>query len=333
MENTALSQEIFNLLQSRYDIYFFDTYQHLMASFKGLFRAILILWTVLKGYECAVNKGESTLREILQTYISVVVVYFFVLETNAYSEFVVQPFLELVNDLCAFFTGHQSAELLQALDNQAVQFLEATTGIFNWSLNPLDYLFQFIAFLILNFTFFAMFFAFLAIYCISYFSMNIFFLVGGIFILFATIKKTRGLFFAWLRNLCQFALTIVFASITLGLCFKGISESVVKAQNLDTTHFWSFDFFSLIGWCLITIALFLKSSDFAAGLTTTMAGSTYQMAAAMSSAGGKTAALSAGTAVLSGKGGAAAAGWIDQKTGGHAGNAYERLKQRFGASE
>ena len=333
METQSLSQGIFNLLLAKYDIYFVEIFDTLMSSFRPLFVSILSLWTVFKGYELATNKGEQPVFEILKTYLITVVLYFFVLETQAYREWIVGPFLLELNNLCAFFTGLHSAQLFEALDKQAMLFLDSTTNIFSWSLNPADYVFQFVAFLVLNFVFFAMFFAFLAIYCISYFSMNIFFLVGGIFLLFGAIKKTRGLFYAWLRNLCQFALTIIFASITLGLCFEGITNAVKKLADLDTANFWTLDFFSLIGWCLITIALFLKSSDFAAGLTTTMAGSTYQMAAAMSSAGGKTAAVSAGMSALGLKGGGAAAGWLDQKTGGHVGNAYERLKQRFGASE
>lgn len=159
-----------------------------------------------------------------------------------------------------------------------------------------------VAVVVLYFVFFTMFFAFLTIYCISYFSMCLFFLVGGIFILFGTIKQTRGLFFAWLRNLFQHGVTIVFASISLGLSFQGVSAAIKRLGMLDAANIFTFDYFSLIAWCLITLALILKSPDFAAGLTSTMAGSTAGIAGAMSTAGG------AGAAALAGASGAGAAG-------------------------
>lgn len=335
MPEATLSQEIFNLLQARYDLYFVQIYGALMDSFKYSFRLLVAVYLILTGYKMAMNKGEESYLDIAKTCLISCTVYYCVLESDIYSEWVVEPIMGVVTDLAAFFTQQSSARLFEALDNQAMDFLAATSSIFSWSWNPADYIFQFVAFLILNFVFFAMFFSFLVIYCISYFSMCIFFLVGGVFILFGTIPKTRGLFFAWLRNLSQFGLTIIFSSIALGLCFKGITESVARVQHLDTTHFWTLDFFSLIGWCLITIALFLKSPDFAAGLTSTMAGSTAGIAGAMSAGAGATAAGTLAGGKMAGAGALGAAKWGADKSGltGYTGSATQALKAKLGIKD
>lgn len=127
-------------------------------------------------------------------------------------------------------------------------------------------------------------------------------------------------------------LPVIFASITLGLTFNGIVSSVAKLEHLDITNIFTFDYLSLIAWCAITIALFLKCSDFAAGLTSTMAGSTAGIAGAISGAGGKAAAFGAGATSF----GSGAAGTSVKKAGFMAGlippgmSATEALKKKLG---
>lgn len=336
MDTPTLSQEIFNTILLYYNAYFEGLYGTLMASYANLFRVILCLYAIYKGYELWLNKDHPW-YDLLKTFASVTILYVIVLETNIYSEYITKPFVTLVNDLSIFFARGESSQIFTALDKQALKFIDATQQVWPSSWNPMDHIFAFFAQLVLYFAFFSMFFAFLVIYCISYFSMNIFFLFGGIFILFGTIKETRSLFFAWLRNLCQFALTIIIASITLGLSFNGIVKSIDKLENLDISNIFTFDYLSLIAWCAITIALFLKSADFAAGLTMTLAGSTAGIAGAISAGGGMAAAGAASSTLLGGKASYGAAKWLDQKTGGHVGgaigNAYERLKAIRGTSE
>jgi hypothetical protein len=114
-------------------------------------------------------------------------------------------------------------------------------------------------------------------------------------------------------------------------------------------NFLTVEFFGFIGWCAITIVLFLKSADFAAGLTGTIAGSTVALAGGMARAGGLTAsaaglaatgaagagALSAHGALLSAQGGVAGASHLAgrfgmSRTGAVAGNALELLKAMRG---
>jgi hypothetical protein len=100
-------------------------------------------------------------------------------------------------------------------------------------------------------------------------------------------------------------------------------------------NFLTVEFFGFIGWCAITIVLFLKSADFAAGLTGTIAGSTAGIAAGMAKAGGLTAAGTAGAGALSAHGGLAGAGYLAGKVGMHrtaagAENALQMLKRMRG---
>lgn len=327
----TLTQEIFNTISAYYDGYFHAIYEQLMQSFIVFFRSAMILYTAYIGMEVAYGK-ERYLPDIVKNYLIILVIYSFALETNVYNEFIATPFIDIVEKLSVFFAGGESTSIFASLDQAALDFIDATTKAWPNSLNPLDHLFAFVAQLFLYLCFFTMFFAFLVIYCISYFAMNVFFLLGGIFILLGAVKETRGLFFAWLRNLFQFALTIIFASITLGLTFNGIVSSVAKLEHLDITNIFTFDYLSLIAWCAITIALFLKCSDFAAGLTSTMAGSTAGIAGAISGAGGKAAAFGAGATSF----GSGAAGTSVKKAGFMAGlippgmSATEALKKKLG---
>ena len=327
----TLTQEIFNTISAYYDGYFFAIYEQLMQSFILFFRTMMIIYTIYLGYKVASGK-ENYLPGIIKTYLTILILYTFTLETNVYNEFVVTPFMDTVEKLSVFFAGGESTSIFASLDQTALDFIHTTAKVWPNSLNPLDHLFAFFAQLLLYFFFFTMFFAFLVIYCISYFAMNVFFLLGGIFILLGAVKETRGLFFAWLRNLFQFGLTIIFASITLGLTFKGIVSSVAKLEHLDITNIFTFDYLSLIAWCAITIVLFLKCADFAAGVTSTMAGSTAGIAGAISGAGGIAAAGSVGATSLGG----GAVGGIATKFGAMAGvvppgmSATEALKQKLG---
>ncbi|WP_316901208.1 type IV secretion system protein [Pseudodesulfovibrio indicus] len=332
----TLSQEIFNTIMTYYDGYLLAQFDQLMSSFSIFFRSLMILFTAYTGFKIVMGKSHDWM-DILKPYLLVSVAYFMVLETDAYTTYIVNPILDTVNNLSIFFARGDSTLIFSALDQLALRFIDATTQVWPNSLNPFDHLFAFVALLILYFAFFVMFFAFLVIYSISYFAMNIFFLVGGVFILFGCIEQTRGLFFAWLRNISQFALTILFASITLGLTLNGIVTSVEKIEYLDITNIFTFDYLSLIAWCAITIALFLKCSDFAAGLTSTMAGSTAGIAGAMSAAGGAAAAgIGAGSAGAAG-GAMGAGAWLysnRKDLGGGArslgGSATQRLKDRLG---
>jgi len=305
----TLSQEIFNTIVSYYDGYLTAQYDTLMSSFKIFFRSVLIIWLIYCGYKLASNKEESWF-DIIKTFLLVLVVYTFVLETDAYRAWIVNPFIGWVNDLCIFFARGESSKLFSALDKQALFFMDHVGKLWPSGWNPLDYFIAAVAILVMYFMFFVMFFAFLVIYTISYFSLCIFFLVGGIFILFGCIKATRGLFFAWLRHVFQFALTIIFASITLGLSFNGIKQSIAKIPHLDVSNIFTFDYLSLLAWCAITIALFLKSPDFAAGLTSTMAGSTAGIAGAMSTAAGAGAAGVAGGTASGAAGAVGAGAWL-----------------------
>ena len=330
----TLSQEIFNTIMAYYDGYLLALFNQLMSSFSTFFRAIMVLFTAYTGFKIAMGNSHNWL-DILKPYLLVVLVYAMVLETDAYTTYIVNPFLDTVNNLSIFFAKGESTMIFTALDQLALRFIDATTQVWPNSLNPFDHLFAFVALLILYFAFFVMFFAFLVIYCISYFAMNIFFLVGGIFILFGCIDQTRGLFFAWLRNISQFALTILFASITLGLTFNGIVTSVEKIEYLDITNIFTFDYLSLIAWCAITIALFLKCSDFAAGLTSTMAGSTAGIAGAMSVAAGGMATASAGATGMAGGALGAGATRAASMTGmiPRGMSATQALKQKLGIKD
>jgi hypothetical protein len=349
MNEVPLTESIFMLLVNNYNAYFISIFDSLMDSFGVFFRGIMVLYTVFIGYMYMTNRDEGA--KLLKSYLLVAMFYTFVMETDLYMYTVYEPFMSMVEDLSTFFLqGKVYSSVFATLDDLAIKFIVKSADLWpSGSWWPSDYIFAIVGYVALYGFFFTMIFAFLAIYVISFFSMCLFLLLGGIFILLGCIDKTRSMFFAWLKNLLQFAFTIIFASIILGITSDGVMNSIDDLGRLDVNNFLTVEFFGFIGWCAITIVLFLKSADFAAGLTGTIAGSTVALAGGMARAGGLTAsaaglaatgaagagALSAHGALLSAQGGVAGASHLAgrfgmSRTGAVAGNALELLKAMRG---
>lgn len=335
MIETSLTESIFMVLVSNYNTYFFNIFDNLMDSFGIFFRAMMVLYTVFTGYVWMTARDDS--QAIVKSFFLVAMFYTLVMETDLYMDTVYMPFMGMVEDISTFFLqGKAYASVFVTLDQLVDGFIAKSAALWpSGSWWPSDYIFAIIGFVALYGFFFTMIFAFLAVYVISFFSMCLFLLLGGIFILLGTIDKTRSMFFAWLKNLLQFAFTIIFASIILGIASDGVMNSIDDLGRLDVNNLLTPDFFGFIGWCALTIVLFLKSSDFAAGLTGTIAGGTAGIAGGMARAGGLTAAGLAGGGALSAHGGLAGAGYLAGKAGmdrtaAFTENALERLKRMRG---
>ncbi|MBI9095266.1 MAG: type IV secretion system protein [Sphaerochaeta sp.] len=335
MAESSLTEGIFMILVNNYNTYFFHIYDDLMANFGIFFRTMMVLYTVLIGYMWMTNKENS--RAFIKSWFLIAIFYTLVMESNAYMNTVYSPFIGLVEDISTYFLqGTSYTSVFASLDELAVKFIQTTGSLWPSGINwPWDYALAVIGFVALYVFFFVMVFAFLAVYAISYFSICLFLLLGGVFILLGTIEHTKSMFFAWLKNLLQHAFTIIFASIILGVTSDGVLNSINDLEQLDMNNIFSLKFVGFIGWCAINTVLFLKSADFAAGLTGTIAGSTAGLAGGMAKAGGLTAAGTAGAGALGAHGGLAGAGYLAGKAGmtrtqAMAGNALEMLKKKRG---
>lgn len=331
----TLTEGIFMVMAGNFNAYFSSVHGLIMESFGLFFRGIMTLYTIFIGYMYMTNKNEG--EKLLKSYFLIAMFYLFVLETDAYAHGVYLPFIRFVENITsAFLGGENASSIFKTLDAVTVKFIQKSSALWpSGSWNPVDYIFAVVGYITLYAFFFTMVFAFLVIYVISYFSMCLFLLIGGIFILLGCIDKTRSMFFAWLKNLMQFAFTIIMASISLGVVSEGILESISTLGRLDINNFLTIDFFGFLGWCALGIVLFLKSADWAAGLTGTIAGSTAGIAGGMAKAGGLTAAGTAGAGALGAQGGLAGAGYLAGKLGmsrtqAAAGSALEMLKKMRG---
>lgn len=298
MEEYGVSAAIFNSLILMNSQYIEAVYADLMNSFGLFFRAFFVLYTVFTGYKWYKANSSFSAYDLIISYIIVASVYSCVLEMSWFYDVVIETTLNLTLDLSSFFISATNNlplgedisnvhELFKHLDATVLNFFNALENMAPkgvWLTNAWRYVCFVVAMLPLFMTFLAMYVAFFAIFGMAFFSMFIFFIVGGICMLFAAFPETRHIFYTWLRGLLNYMLLAVFAAVIMGICGKGIGDAVAvfTAQSEAAPVFVSDAYLKILVWCAFCLAMILKAPDFAAHLTGSMAGSTTGIAGGMS---------------------------------------------------
>nr|WP_287412658.1 type IV secretion system protein [Pseudodesulfovibrio sp.] len=347
MEDYGVSANIFSNLILMNTQYVSAIYGELMESFGMFFRAFVTLYIVCTGYKFYKAESKMSVYDLLISCIIASSLYAVIFEWTWYYDFVIETAVNLTLDASSFFISSAPTsggsegfgnvhEVFRSLDQTVIDFFRAIEDLSpkgNFLTNAWRY-FCFILAMIPLFTIFmAMYASFFVIFGIAFFSMFIFFIMGGPCFLFVAFKETRHIFITWCRGLLNYMLLAALAAIVMGICGKGISEAVLAftMQSETVSIIVSDSYLKILIWCAFCLAMILKSPDFAAHMTGTIAGSTSGIAGALSAG---TSALAGGLFVGSKMAGGAAGGaawkgakWGADKMGEGGMNALERLKR------
>lgn len=363
----TVSASIYNSLTISLSRFYLEMYQSMMDSFGIFFHSAFVLYFVFAGFQYLYGeKDGKDAKDIFITCLLVSSVYVLVLQSAGYFNYVIRPTFDLFTDLLTFLFGivekvssqnptatgqaaylqeiNTMTDLFTGLDMMALEFIKSCKGLLpsSWALlNPAWAVINLLAILLLIGAYLAMYCAFIFMFLLNYFMMWLLFYTGGIVLLLACFKQTRSIFWAWLKMMCNFALTAIFTAMVVAICYSGISQAVFKMSTYTTSTIdFTGDFLGLFIWCILCFAITLKSPDIAAGLTSTVAGSTSGIAGMASMAGGQAMAGSHAVGMAAGKGtlGAGVWGWNNRKDLGSAfknipGGATQVLKDKLGIKD
>lgn len=310
----------------------------LTASFKSTATVIVALYMFFVFMQM-ISGNVQAWKQSLITLFLVAFVTDIVFSPGKYQNWVAGPIIGTITDLSNFLvnkaTGGTTGGMFQILSSgmdkimsisvkmdQAIPIykphlllLAAITEI----LLTGTYLAVMVVFILLN----------VMMWCGIYF-LNVF---GAICLYFVIFNFTRHLFFAWLRAICNYGLTIAFASLIMGVCLKVLNPALDqlilidygKVHPLLNGPTYTCIAINVLTWCML-----LKATDFAAALTGGSAGNTAGIAGVVSMTAG---AVYGGAkwAMFRGVTGGAGGGGEASPGGGRMGSAA-RTMGRYAAS-
>lgn len=232
---------------------------------------------------------------VIETVIAISFASWIINNPEAYVKDIVHPLTTFIVNVSSFFisTGDNTPEsiisLFKSLDlmfDKIVLFadhLRPKGGLLDFSGS---YLGSYLALGVLLFAYGLMYFCFLIIMAISIVSVYILHVVSFFCIMCAVFKNTRQFFTAWLKSLCTYYVTIVFASIVMGIVSYGLTDSFEILMATDTkTGPVLADVLMIVSWCLLAFVGLLKSQEWAASITGGMGSSTTGVTAGLSAGG------------------------------------------------
>lgn len=286
----GITAEIVTLMLSEMSRYSMSVFPRLMYSFDWWVRAIVALYIAVSGYGVMMGYFKEATRQICVSMALVAGLHVLVMETGTYQYWVVAPFFNLIADLSSFFIMSQGkfkwtmSNIFENLDMMLARLflvIEELQPTGNLITNAPDYVQCAMATFILIFAYGFIYAAFVSIYIMGYFVLNILFLVGGICIFFAAFDKTRFIFWQWFRGIWNYGMLIIMVSIVMSITVFGINaglDNLVSSVDINNGVFTK-DYMVTIFWAVICGAMILKTPDLASLLTGGSAGSTAGIAA------------------------------------------------------
>jgi type IV secretory pathway VirB6-like protein len=303
----SLTSNLFLVLILNLNQFFYGAFPAFMDSFAWFGRAFVVLYIVCVGLGLMTGHIQDAGREALFSVVMVSALWVGIMETTLYASWIVKPFLGTVNNLTGFFIDIQSefdlgvglSGLLHQIDIEYGRILTTIDRVIpteNIMTNFGIYLRVGFALLVLIFIYAVMYFAFVVMLALGYFSMFILFTVGGVCIFFAAFKRTRFIFWAWFRALINYGLLIVFTGLVMSICMYGVNYALTAMEaEAATKGVFTYGFFGACAWGALAVGMLLKCPDFAAALSGGSAGSTSGIAGGMSAVGG---AMTAGGVMM-----------------------------------
>ena len=209
MEDYGISANMFSNLILMNTQYVSAIYGELMEAFGVFFRAIVTLYIVYTGYKYFNAESKVAVWDLTISCIVASGIYGVVFEWNWFYGTVIETAVNLTLDASSFFIsaapssgGHEGFgnvhEVFKSLDQTVVDFFNAVQELSpkgNLVTNAWRHVCFLLAMAPLFILFMAMYSAFFVIFGVAFFSMFIFFILGGPCFLFMAFKETRHVFF------------------------------------------------------------------------------------------------------------------------------------------
>lgn len=225
-----------------------------------------------------------------------------------YLDYCCYPFLDFAESASSFLIGFTSKaditdipSLFQELDKifgklwETLMSLSPSGGILKDNVHVFKVQF---ALGLVALIYLLVYICFFVVLCTSVFSMHLLFILGGPFIFLAAFQKTRHLTMNWVKAQFTYALTIIFATLTMALCLHGFDLIVTMFSRTEFgDKIFTSQYLAVVAMAALAFMMVLKSSSIAASLTGGQADNNSGVGQALSAAGGAVAGAVGGAAL------------------------------------
>lgn len=271
----------------------------LQGSFQPFAVTIVTLYVIVVGYRLMRGDMGAATKDFALSCFLVVFLTSIVFSPGVYQGYVFDPFVGTVEDISNFFVSKGAGVPISSqgdifnymgktLDsiNSINKKLEDNVGFLD-SLSFYMSLKVGVAQLILACVYVACIAAYLYLVLQAWFAIFMYMIIGGICVFFASFKATRFVAIAWFRALSHEGLTIIFASLIMGISGNIINLLVTVFETSDPSNgIFTAQYFAVFMACALGFLLLLKAPQLASAISGGSAGSTAGVAAAVGSGAG-----------------------------------------------
>lgn len=266
----------------------------LTQSFRGTATIILALYVFYVAITMIRGKADS-LHDSVTTLVLVIVTTSIAFSPSVFNEWILGPLVGTIGSVQDFLVskvaGSAGGNIFNTLSNGMDKVMSVTTIIeATVPILRLDKAFvALIAQALLAGGYIAVIVTFMLINIMSWATIYLVAVFGGILLFMASFKATRHLFWAWVKAICTAGMTLIFAALIMSICLQILSTQIdrLAAENFATVNpLFNKATFMCIATCVLTWCLLLRAPDLAASLTGGSAGNTAGIAGLVGASAG-----------------------------------------------
>jgi len=272
----------------------------LQGSFQGFAGSITALYIALVAYNLA-RGNIAAVKEFALSCFLVVGLTALVFNPGEYQSWVFDPFVGTVIDLSNFFVSkgagvpvNSQGDILNYMGSTLYDIWSITDkmerNLSLWDRNVNLWLALKVGFAqaFLLGSYIACIAGYMYLILQAWFAIYMYMIIGGVCLFFAAFKGTRFLAVAWFRSLCHEGLTIIFASLIMGIS-GNIIQTLMKVlvdTDVGSTGIFTPQYFAVLLASVMGFLMLLKAPQLASSISGGSAGSTSGVAAAVGSVAG-----------------------------------------------
>ncbi len=341
----SISFIVFGNLMSQLDTYTTGIFPALMTSFGWFIRAFFVLYLTIIGLGVMYGRFQDATREVITSMVILCVLWASMFDSQIYYSWLIKPYVAMIMDFGSFFLSHAQSDMFPSdglfgiFSQIDVMFAKLIVAVVDLA-PDVSIMSDFVivlqagyAVLLMTFVYAAMYFAFIVLLAMGFFSIFILSVVGGPCMFFGAFKQTRFVFYAWVRAMLNYGLLVIFVSMIMAMCIYGMNAAIDALAATDTVDgILTLEFAATLCWGALTVGMLLKAPDFAAAISGGSAGSTSGIAGGISMVGGAMVAggVALGKSKMSQAGGQfgkdALSGIANRVSGGRVGRAFSDRK-------
>jgi type IV secretory pathway VirB6-like protein len=254
--------------------YYHETYSLLSSQFYNTAVILVTLYIVLLGYLALKGKVGDSLGELIMMFITVPLCFGIFFHESVVTSLIYSPIMKTMAALMGVAMGNDSFSLstvFTPIDKSFIEIFRAvdtlTVKVSKWDLGMKFKIFSVTS--LLAGVYGALYVIFAVLIIGAIFAIHTLIILGPIFGTLAAFKKTRFLFFAWLKSIITYALIPVFTAIVMGITLSFLSDAITDIQNIkiEEDGIFTFAMGSALFIGVMSITLHLKASEFANSIT------------------------------------------------------------------